>query len=75
MMQFAVFLYGLCAGMILLIAQRNRREARPNPPMVMAMGWGLISMSSVLAVLLFAVALAMAMGATGPMFEALATAG
>lgn len=71
MIEIAVFLYGLCAGMILLIAQRNRRESRPNPTVVTAMGWGLMSMSSVLAVLLFAVAFAMAMGASGPMMDAL----
>jgi Na+/H+ antiporter NhaC len=72
MLEIAVFLYGLCAGLVLMIAQKNRREAKPNPAVVQAMGWGLMSMSSVLALLLFAVAFAMALGATGPMMEALA---
>lgn len=70
--EMAVFLYGLCAGLVLMIAQKNRREARPNPALVTAMGWGLLSMSSVLALLLGAVAFAMMLGATGPMFEAFA---
>ncbi|PCD04710.1 hypothetical protein COC42_04830 [Sphingomonas spermidinifaciens] len=74
MLEIAVFLYGLCAGLVLMIATRNRREARPNPAVVTAMGWGLMSMSSVLALLLATVALAMALGAQGPLLEALAAA-
>lgn len=72
MLEIAVFLYGLCAGLVLMIASRNQREARPNPAVVTAMGWGLLSMSSVLALLLATVAMAMAMGAHGPMLEMLA---
>lgn len=71
MLEFAVFLYGLVAGVVLLTTQRNQREARPNPLMVQALGWGLLSMSSILSLLLFAVALAGAMGASGPIFEAI----
>lgn len=71
-LEIAVFLYGLCAGLVLMIASKNRREARPNPTVVTAMGWGLMSMSSVLALLLATVALAMALGAQGPMLEMLA---
>jgi hypothetical protein len=67
MVEIAVFLYGLCAGLILMIAHRSQREARPLSPMVTAVGWGLMSMSSILALLLFALALAMAMGAAGPL--------
>lgn len=66
MVEFAVFLYGLCAGLILMIAQRHQREERPMSPMVTAVGWGLLSMSSILALLLFALALAVAMGASVP---------
>lgn len=72
LIEIAIFLYGLCAGLVLMIASRNRREARPNPAVVTAMGWGLMSMSSVLALLLATVALAAAMGAHGPMVELLA---
>ncbi|MEZ0495444.1 hypothetical protein [Sphingomonas sp. IW22] len=72
MIEFAVFLYGLSAGLVLMIAQRAQREARPIPAVVNAMGWGLISMSSMLAILLFAVALAMAVGVGGPLVQSLA---
>lgn len=72
LLEIAVFLYGLCAGLVLMIASRNRREAKPNPAVVTAMGWGLMSMSSVLALLLAAVAMAAMLGAQGPMLELLA---
>lgn len=68
-LQIAVFLYGLCAGLVLMIAGKNQREAKPNPMLVTAMGWGLMSMSSVLALLLGTVALAAAMGAQGPVLQ------
>jgi hypothetical protein len=71
MLEFAVFLYGLLAGYVLLIGSQNARRDRPNPVMVQAVGWGLLSMSSILATLLFAVAIAIALGATGPLVEAL----
>ena len=72
LLEIAVFLYGLCAGLVLMIASRNQREAKPNPAVVTAMGWGLMSMSSVLALLLAAVAMAAMLGAQGPMLELLA---
>lgn len=71
MLEFAIFLYGLLAGFVLLVANRNQRYARPNPAVVQAVGWGLMSLSSTLAALLFAVALAMAVGATGPLIATL----
>lgn len=62
MIEFTVFLYGLLSAFVLMSAEQNRRLARPNPAMVTAMGWGLFSMSSTLAVLLGGVALALALG-------------
>lgn len=66
MIEFTVFLYGLLSAFVLLSAEQNRRLSRPNPAMVTAVGWGLFSMSSTLAVLLGGVALALALGAHIP---------
>ncbi|WP_447724980.1 hypothetical protein [Sphingomonas koreensis] len=62
MIEFSVFLYGLLTAFVLMSAEQNRRLARPNPAMVTAVGWGLFSMSSTLAVLMGGVALALALG-------------
>ena len=62
MIEFTVFLYGLLTAFVLVSAEQNRRLARPNPAMVTAVGWGLFSMSSTLAVLMGGVALALALG-------------
>lgn len=62
MIEFSVFLYGLLTAFVLMSAEQNRRAARPNPAMVTAVGWGLFSMSSTLAVLGIGVALAIACG-------------
>jgi hypothetical protein len=72
MIEFSVFLYGLLAGFVLLSAEQNRRLSRPNPAMVTAVGWGLFSMSSTLAVLLGGVALALALGVDVPEIAQLA---
>ncbi len=66
MIEFSVFIYGLLAGFVLLSAEQNRRQSRPNPTMVIAVGWGLFSMSSILAILFGAVALAIALGIQVP---------
>jgi hypothetical protein len=66
MIEFSVFLYGLLSAFVLLSAEQNRRLSRPNPVMVTAVGWGLFSMSSTLAVLLGGVALALALGLNVP---------
>lgn len=66
MLEFSVFIYGLLAGFVLLSAEQNRRQARPNPTMVTVIGWGLFSMSSTLAVLFGAIALALALGLNVP---------
>lgn len=62
MIEFSVFIYGMLSMFVLLAAEQNRRLARPNPQMVTVVGWGLFSMSSTLAVLFGAVALALALG-------------
>ena len=72
MIEFTVFLYGLLSAFVLLSAEQNRRLARPNPAMVTAVGWGLFSMSSTLAVLLGGVALALALGIDVPELSSLA---
>ena len=72
MIEFSVFLYGLLSAFVLLSAEQNRRLARPNPAMVTAVGWGLFSMSSTLAVLLGGVALAVALGINVPELPQLA---
>ncbi len=66
MIEFTVFLYGLLTAFVLLAAEQNRRLERPNPAMVTAVGWGLFSMSSTLAVLLGGVALALVLGIEVP---------
>lgn len=66
MLEFTVFLYGLLSAFVLMSAEQNRRLSRPNPAMVTAVGWGLFSMSSSLAVLLGGVALALALGMDVP---------
>lgn len=62
MIEFSVFIYGLLSMFVLLASEQNRRLARPNSQMVTVVGWGLFSMSSTLAVLFGAVALALALG-------------
>lgn len=62
MTEFLIFLYTMLAMFVLFAMQRNRREQRPNPQMVTLAGWGLFSLSSTLAILLGAVALAFLLG-------------
>lgn len=66
MIEFTVFLYGLLTAFVLMSAEQNRRLSRPNPAMVTAVGWGLFSMSSTLAVLMGGIALALALGMDVP---------
>ncbi|QDX24888.1 hypothetical protein FPZ54_01810 [Sphingomonas suaedae] len=70
MIEFTVFLYGLLSAFVLMAAEQNRRLARPNPAMVTVVGWGLFSMSSTLAVLFGAVALALVLGVPIPELSA-----
>lgn len=66
MLEFSVFMYGLLTGFVLISAEQNRRAARPNPAMVNAVGWGLFSMSSTLAILCGAVGIALLFGVPVP---------
>ncbi len=66
MIEFSVLIYGMLSMFVLLAAEQNRRLARPNPQMVVIVGWGLFSMSSTLAVLFGAVALAAGLGVHMP---------
>lgn len=67
MTEFFVFIYAMLAMFVVLTMQRNQREQRPTPQMVAMVGWGLFSLSSTLAVLLGAVALALALGVHVPL--------
>jgi hypothetical protein len=67
MTEFFVFIYAMLAMFVLITMQQNQRLSRPNPQMVTMVGWGLISLSSTLAVLLGAVALALALGMNIPL--------
>lgn len=69
MADFFVFMYAMASGFVLLAMQRNQKLARPNPQMVTMVGWGLFSLSSTLAVLMGAVALALALGMHMPLPE------
>lgn len=62
MVEFFIFIYAMLAMFVLFAMQRNRREQRPNSQMVTMVGWGLFSLSSTLAILMGAVALALALG-------------
>ncbi|NYT39682.1 hypothetical protein HZY97_02845 [Sphingomonas sp. R-74633] len=67
MTEFFVFAYAMLAMFVIMSMQRNKREQRANPQVVTMVGWGLFSLSSTLAVLLGAVALALALGANIPL--------
>ncbi|WP_420146287.1 hypothetical protein [Sphingobium sp.] len=63
MVEFAALTYGLLASVILSAAQRNRKLARPHPPMLLYMGYLLCGLSAGLAIALGYVALMLAGGA------------
>lgn len=67
MAEFFISIYAMLAMFVLFAMQRNQREQRPNPQMVTMVGWGLFSLSSTLAILLGAVALAVALGLQMPL--------
>lgn len=56
MLNFAVFIYGLLAMFVLTSASRNRREQRPDAPILALVGWGLTSASFTFAALLLGLA-------------------
>lgn len=52
MFEFAALTYGLLASVILSAAQRNRKLARPHPPLLLYMGYLLCGLSAGLAIVL-----------------------
>ncbi len=73
MTEFFVFVFAMLAMFVSQAMRTNQRAQRPNPQMVTLVGWGLFSLSSTLAILLGAVALALALGLRMPLpagFEA-----
>ena len=56
MMEFAALTYGLLASVILSAAQRNRKLARPHPPLLFYLGYLLCGLSAGLAIALAGVA-------------------
>ena len=67
MTEFFIFVYALLAFFVIHAMRQNQQQQRPDPQMVTLVGWGLFSLSSTLAVLLGAVALALAMGMQIPL--------
>nr|MBA4769389.1 hypothetical protein [Sphingobium sp.] len=52
MMEFAALTYGLLASVILSAAQRNRKMARPHPPLLLYVGYLLCGLSAGVAIAL-----------------------
>jgi fucose permease len=73
MTQFFVLMYGLLTMFVVLSMQRNQQMQQPTPQMMTMVGWGLFSLSSTLAILFGAVAMALALGVQVPLgsFEAM----
>jgi hypothetical protein len=67
MTEFFIFIYALLTMFVIQAMTRNHKLQRPNPRSVTMVGWGLFSLSSTLAVLLGAVALALALGLQMPL--------
>ena len=53
MLQIAIFAYGLLTSFVLSGAARNRKLARPNPPILDYFGYVLMGASGAASVLLF----------------------
>jgi cytochrome bd-type quinol oxidase subunit 2 len=73
MTDFFIFVYAMLTLFVLQAMGRNHRAQRPNPQMMTMVGWGLFSLSSTLAILLGAVALALALGLHMPLPDDLST--
>ncbi|EQB34191.1 hypothetical protein [Sphingobium ummariense] len=56
MMEFAALTYGLLASVILSAANRNRKLAKPHPPMLLYTGYLLCGLSAGIALALAYVA-------------------
>lgn len=57
MVEFAALTYGLLASIILSAAQRNRKLARPHPPMLFYVGYLMCGLSAGLVMILAYLAL------------------
>jgi hypothetical protein len=62
MMEFAALTYGLLASVILSAAQRNRKLARPHPPLLLYVGYLLCGVSTGIALVLAYMALPLLTG-------------
>ncbi|ALR19893.1 MULTISPECIES: hypothetical protein [Sphingobium] len=62
MMEFAALTYGLLASVILSAAQRNRKLARPHPPLLLYVGYLLCGVSTGIALVLAYMALTLLTG-------------
>ncbi len=63
MFEFAALTYGVIASIILSVAQRNRKMARPHPPLLLYTGYLLCGVSGGVAVILAYIALSQFAGA------------
>ncbi len=62
MVEFAALTYGLLASVILSAAQRNRKLARPHPPLLLYIGYLLCGVSAGVALVLGYIALTLFAG-------------
>jgi hypothetical protein len=62
MVEFAALTYGLLASIILSAAQRNRKLARPHPPLLLYVGYLLCGLSGGVAIALAYVAATLFIG-------------
>lgn len=62
MVEFAALTYGLLASVILSAAQRNRKMARPHPPLLLYVGYLLCGLSIGAALILLGLAARLVIG-------------
>lgn len=72
MIEVATFFYALIAVFVLGAVERNHREQRQSPQIVVLAGWGICSMSATLAVLLMAFAVVSVLHGAEPALPVLA---
>ncbi len=63
MFEFAALSYGLLASVILSAAQRNRKLAKPHPPLLLYMGYLMCGVSAGVAIALAFIAVRSLIGA------------
>jgi hypothetical protein len=69
MAEYFIFLYATLAMFVVTAMRAHQRAERPSPQMMTMVGWGLFSLSSTLSLLLFSVAVALAVGIQMPLPE------